>query len=112
LPEQPAVPADTELVDMPAQDLDQLGRDGHRADLILGPVLEALFIVRLAAIGVTPAGLRRGPGQVQQRRARGHDRQQRRPVPVGLEAHRRPHIRRQGQRGHAAGGLQAASFAG
>ncbi|HWG64075.1 MAG TPA: hypothetical protein VG253_20495 [Streptosporangiaceae bacterium] len=86
-------------VDMRAEDGDQLGRDGHPAGLVGGPVLEPALVVRGVAVGPAPvdlgAGLLQGEaapsglGQVAVLASEADDlgRSERGVVHAGVEAH-------------------------
>ena len=61
--EDPTVRCHAEGLDVRAEDGDQLGRDGHAAGLVGGPVLEPAFVV--GRVGVGPAPVDFGTGLLQ-----------------------------------------------
>jgi hypothetical protein len=54
---------DAELVDVLAEDRHEFGRDGHRPDLIVCPMLETQIVVSLPAVRPFLVGLRLGLGE-------------------------------------------------
>lgn len=52
-----AVFADAGRLDVPAQNHHEHGRDGDRADVVLGTVLESAFFVGIARVGPLPVDL-------------------------------------------------------
>jgi hypothetical protein len=61
--EDPAVRADAVFLDVVSEELDQDGRDGDRADVVGGAVLEAAFLVGVSGVGPLPVDLGTGLGE-------------------------------------------------